>query len=231
MSLGDDVHVISFDLDDTFWDCAPAIASAEKQLWAWLSREAPSTLDLLKQRPIAERRERLLGRHPELAGDVTELRKRLLADLFRDAGLDPETSEDAFDVFYRARSEVVLYDGVIGMLDALRPRYKLAAITNGNADLELIGIADRFDIILKASLVLPAKPHPAMFERATQSMGANTANLLHVGDSGITDVAGAHAAGAAAVWFNPPGTAWPTGVRAPEYTVRSIKELSQLLLA
>ena len=39
------------------------------------------------------------------------------------------------------------------------------------------------------------KPHPAAFEAALASLGVPPSRVLHVGDSLLHDVAGAHAAG------------------------------------
>ena len=230
MMLDASIRAVSFDLDDTFWDCAPAIQNAERVLRDWLHKQAPAVLEQIDVLSILERRQRLVHETPELAGDVTATRKRLLAELYRDAGQDESTSEQAFAVFYRARSEVVLYEGVTRLLDALKPRYQVAAITNGNADLAQIGIADRFDIVLRATLDMPAKPDRAMFDRALEHFGIDAAAMLHVGDNRVTDVEGAQSAGVGAVWFNPPGDPWSGTAPAPEYTVRSIAELHRLLL-
>ncbi len=230
MSLSPDVRAVAFDLDDTFWDCAPAIERAESILNDWLAREAPEVLERHAAVPMLERRQATLDAQPALASDVSALRKRMLAELFREAKHDHALSEEAYKVFYKARSEVVLYEGVIPLLDALRPRYRVAAITNGNADLQQIGIADRFDIVLRATLEVPAKPDTAMFSQALDHFNLGPQAMVHVGDSPTTDVAGAQAAGVAAVWFNQSGRAWSGPAPAPEYTVTSIPELRTLLL-
>ncbi len=225
------VRAVSFDLDDTFWDCAPIIERAEGVLRDWLRREAPRVLEHHDESSIAAARERLLEAHPALAGDVTELRKRSLAELFREAEEEHALSQEAFEVFYRARSEVVLWDGVDELLADLPPRYRVAAITNGNADLGIVGIADRFEIILKASLEWAPKPAPAMFEHVIERFGIEPHELLHVGDSPYTDVGGAHAVGARAVWFEPADIEWePEHGPAPAFRARSIAELRALLL-
>lgn len=227
----DGVRAVSFDLDDTFWDCAPIIARAEAVLEDWLRREAPRVLERHDRHSIAAARARLLERDPRLAGDVTELRKRSLAELFREAQEAHALSETAFEVFHRARSEVDLWDGVDELLADLPPRYRVAAITNGNADLDIVGIAERFEVILKASLEWAAKPAPAMFEHVIERFGLEPRELLHVGDSPVTDVGGAHAVGARAVWFEPADIGWDDGNGpAPEFRVRSIGELRTLLL-
>ena len=225
------VRAVSFDLDDTFWDCAPAIERAEGVLRQWLAREAPRVLEVHDPDEVARHRRALVEAEPALAGDVTELRKRSLAELFRRAEHEHALSEVAFDVFYRARSEVVLYEGVVELLDALAPRYRVAAITNGNADLGLIGIADRFELILHASTDWEAKPAPAMFEHALERFGIEAHELAHVGDSAYTDVGGANAIGARAVWFNPERSGWDDAWgAAPALDVGSIGELRAALL-
>jgi putative hydrolase of the HAD superfamily len=230
MSLSPEVRAVAFDLDDTFWDCAPAIERAESVLNDWLRREAPEVLARHEAVPMLERRKAALDAEPALAGDVSALRKRMLAELFREANHDHALSEEAYRVFYQARSDVVLYAGVLDLLDALRPQYKVAAITNGNADLAQIGIADRFDIILRATLEVPAKPDVAMFRLALDHFGLAPDSMVHVGDSPTTDVAGAQAAGVPAVWFNQSAQAWSGPAPAPDYTVHSIAQLRTLLL-
>ena len=227
----DGARAVSFDLDDTFWDCAPVIARAEGVLEDWLRREAPAVLEHHDRDSIAAARLRLLEANPALAGDVTELRKRSLAELFREARAEHALSERAFEVFYRARSEVTLYDGVDELLTELAPRYRVAAITNGNADLGIVGIAERFELVLKASLEWSPKPDTPMFEAVFERFGIEPGELVHVGDNAVTDVGGAHAAGARAAWFNPPGAPWDPGHGpAPEFEIDSIAALRALLL-
>jgi len=39
-----DIKVLSFDLDDTLWDCPPAIERAEIALFNWFERHAPEVV-------------------------------------------------------------------------------------------------------------------------------------------------------------------------------------------
>jgi len=224
------IRAVSFDLDDTFWDCAPAIERAEAVLQDWLAEHAPEVLERHSNGASVTHRARLLEGNPQLAGDVSEIRKRTLAALFREAGHAHALSEDAYRTFYRARSEVVLYEGVDELLVELAPRYRVAAITNGNADLHQIGIADRFELICVATLDSPAKPDPYMFDRALAHFGIEPGELLHVGDSALTDVGGAQAAGCRACWFNQSGAPWTGPGPAPDVQVKSIAGLRALLL-
>ena len=72
---------LTFDLDDTLWDCAPVIARAEEAMYAWLQAECPR---IAKAHDIASLRDHRLAiarRHPGSAHDVTRLRLLALEDL------------------------------------------------------------------------------------------------------------------------------------------------------
>jgi len=70
-----------------------------------------------------------------------------LKQLLSEFNYPEDLADEGFDVFYKARSDVELYEGAEELLDKLGTRFKLAAITNGNADLNRIGIANSFDKI------------------------------------------------------------------------------------
>jgi len=142
-------------------------------------------------------------------GGCTLLRRKIIETLLVDAGYDAGLTDAAFDVFYRARSEVVLYPGTHEVLTALAQRFTLTVITNGNADLALIGLDDRFDSYQRASIDNKPKPHASMFERCMQDYAIPATALAHIGDNPVTDVGGAQAVGARTVWFNQAKLAWP----------------------
>lgn len=232
------IRAISFDLDDTFWDCAPAISRAEDELYAWLDKHFPDVTEKVSRETMVELRAQMYQSHPHLAIDVTMMRKAFLESLLQGHDNCAQHVEDAFAVFYKARSEVVLYDGVIELLGALKPNYKLAAITNGNADLDLIGIARYFDDIQCAGLDNLPKPASNMFDSCCANLGVNASELLHVGDNTHADVVGGYLAGASTVWFNQTGSSWPNkeqdhemaghAFHGPDYEVSSIAELQKI---
>jgi len=224
------IKAISFDLDDTFWDCAPAIVAAEEALYRWLSAETPRITDARTPQSLQYQRLELAGELPHLRADVTALRVESIRRLLLAHDYDPDIADTAFSVFYRARSEVQLYDGVIDMLEALVNRYRLAAITNGNADLEHIGIAQYFDEMQAASLDSPPKPAPDMFDRCLERFALPPHAMLHVGDNPETDVGGGHNAGVQTVWFNQLDAHWPEEIDKPHHVVSGIPELHRLLL-
>ena len=70
-----------------------------------------------------------------------------------------------------------------------------------------------------------AKPDPRFFQTACDALRLPASDLLCVGDTPAADVTGARAAGIDACWYAPSGAAWPLGNGAPDYIIRSLKEL------
>jgi len=223
------VRALSFDLDDTLWDCAPAIRRAEETLLAWYAREAPRVLEHHDRDSLAVHRARVVAEHPHLVVDVSAMRRAVIGRLLAEHGYPETLADDGFETFRRARSEVVLYEGVVELLAALGGRYRLAAITNGNADLEQIGIAGHFDLVLAASLERAPKPSPEMFRDCLDCFGIEAHELLHIGDNALTDVGGAQRAGVRSLWFNGRDERWPEGLPPADLESRSISALATLL--
>ena len=70
------IKVIGFDLDDTLWAIRPIILRAEKVLDQWLKENAPPLkYDIVAMRSL---RSRVLKQTPELANQITEIRRRII---------------------------------------------------------------------------------------------------------------------------------------------------------
>lgn len=221
----DAIRVVSFDLDDTFWDCAPAITNAEQALFAWHRENTPRITANHDLSTLMQFRAEVRTRHPELSGCVTAMRLQGLRELLSTYDYPESLAEEAFRVFYQARSEVVLYPRVTELLAILGRRYGLAAITNGNADLQQIGIAHYFDRVYAADLECPAKPHADMFHRCLADFEVTGDQMMHIGDNPIADIAGGLAAGVKTMWFNQHGQIWPEQDAAPHYEASSIDQI------
>ncbi len=102
--------------------------------------------------------------------------------MLRAAGDDPALVQPAFDAFFAARCEVEHYDDSLDALDRLAARVPLAALSNGNADLERIGLMHVFAFQLGAREHGAAKPAASIFHAACAQLGCEPAQVLHVGD-------------------------------------------------
>ncbi|MBX2835528.1 MAG: HAD-IA family hydrolase [Gammaproteobacteria bacterium] len=224
------VQAISFDLDDTLWDCDSVIRQAEQQAWQWLTEHTPRITEQHERDIIGQLRREIVDKEPHLVTDVTRLRHTIYKELLIRHDYHSELADQLFNVFYIARSNVTLYDGVLNMLDSIRQHFKVAAITNGNADLSIVGIDGHFADVQRASVDNPPKPDAHMFEQCMKNLDLTSDRLIHIGDNPETDVCGAKRAGLKAIWFNQTGATWPSELDPPDIEANSIDHLTQLLL-
>ena len=221
--------VLSFDLDDTLWPVSPVIAAAEADLYAWLRERHPRVVGGHSVESMQALRAAVSERHPEHGHDLTFLRHRALKDQFAAAGLAEPLAEsladEALEVFLTARNRVELYDDVRPALMRLRSRYRLYALSNGNADLGRCGIADLFAGHITARAAGFAKPDARIFARLADAAGVDAAQVLHIGDDPQADVVGARQAGMQAVWLNRTLRAWPGEFLPPSRTITSLAQI------
>jgi FMN hydrolase / 5-amino-6-(5-phospho-D-ribitylamino)uracil phosphatase len=217
--------VLSFDLDDTLWPVGPVIAAAERELLRWLREHHPQTVSGHSIESMRELRAAVAERHPQHAHDMTFLRHRSLKDLFGAAGLAETPADNALEVFLNARNRVALYDDVRPALERLRARYPLFAVSNGNADLKRCGLGDLFVGHVTARAAGFAKPDARIFAQVAQLAEVEAAQILHIGDDPLLDVAGAMQAGMQAAWLNRAARAWPPSLPPPPRTIRTLAEI------
>lgn len=219
-------RVLSFDLDDTLWPVAPVIESAERELFEWLRVRHPRAVAGHSIDSMRELRAAVAARHPERSHDLSFLRLRALAEQLTGAGYDEAVAEHAFAVFYAARNRVSCYADVRPALARLARRRPLFAVSNGNADLALCGVAGYFAGHLSARSVGAAKPDPRIFAALARSAGVAPGEILHVGDDPLADVEGARRAGLQAVWINRDERAWPAELAPPERVIARLDEIA-----
>ena len=223
------LRALTFDLDDTLWDNGPVLVAAEQILYDWLVRHYPRIKAHHSPESMLDLRQQFLQRDPELIHDITRLRKTVLRAAAESAGYDHSLVEPAFAVFLEARHRVTPYSDVVPALRKLRNAgYRLGSLTNGNADVQRIGLGHLFDFSLSAASTGRAKPHPRMFKEACRCAQVAAAQLAHIGDEPGTDLAGAQAAGVTVIWMNRRGRPAEPGV-AHHAEVRDMTELLSLL--
>ena len=217
--------VLSFDLDDTLWPVGPVIAAAESELLAWLRARYPRTLSGHDIESLRALRAGVAERFPEHGHDLTFLRHRALKDLFEAAGHAESLAEEAFEVFFAARNRVEFYDDVRPSLLRLRSRYRLFALSNGNADLHRCGIGDLFAGHITARAAGAAKPDARIYAALVEMAGVEARQVLHIGDDPLADVVGAMQAGMQAVWLNRDARQWPEQYERPARTISTLAEI------
>ena len=223
------IGCVTFDLDDTLWDVRPALERAEAALLEFIDRHLPRITARHDAHSLASHRQEHYRRHPHYAHDVTFIRKHWLAEIAKSVGYGTELVEPAFRAFLEVRNRVELYEWARPCLETLSARFTLGAITNGNADVDRIGIGHYFAFVVTPAEAGAAKPDPEIFRTALAAAGTEAALAVHVGDDPERDVLGASAVGMRTVWVNATLAPWPGG-RLPDAVVRHVGELDSVLV-
>ncbi|MCY3554306.1 MAG: HAD family hydrolase [Gemmatimonadetes bacterium] len=225
------ITTISFDVDQTLIDTDRVIMRSMESVRDELIKRVPGerTRSLMVEEmwSIRDREEKdFVGN----VRDFDEIRRRSFLRMLDHVGYTgPDLSTRLNEVYLEHRyNDIVPYEDVVPMLDALGPIFKLGLLSNGNNYPEYFGLADRFDFAVYAQDIGIEKPDPMPFQIAAQRAGCNRDHLLHVGDSLETDVEGAQAVGVRAVWLNREGETNDTGIE-PDHEIRSLTELPVVL--
>lgn len=223
------LKLLSFDLDDTLWPCRPTILAAERTLYDWMGRRVPAITHACDMEVIREKRFDYLRQHPELAHDMSRLRVESLQALAQEFSLATDWVDEAFEVFFSARQKVTLYADVAPVLDRLKQDYRLVAVSNGNADIDLTGVGHWFEFAVNAAEVGVQKPHPRVFETVLERAGVSAVETLHIGDDPHHDIYGAVQAGIRSVWVNRSEQAWQHKACRADFHIRTLTELPQVI--
>lgn len=227
------IKLITFDLDNTLWPVDEVIRRAEQQCRTWIEDKHPDAAALMTVAKVRAIRDQLLRDDARYLHNLTALRRDALARGFRDAGYsDAEATrvaQQAFDVFHEARNQVMLFPGAREILTHLADRYILGALTNGNADLRLIGLADLFAFHHSSETIGRRKPEPDMFLAALKSSGSRADQALHIGDHPLEDVGAALEHGFGAVWANLLSQRWPQELPEHPHRIQTLPELRDLV--
>jgi len=224
-----DLRLITFDLDNTLWDVHSVIRNAEADMRAWLDGKLPEFGRRFQGDGLARVRASVVDSNPRLAHDVSALRRAVLEQAFLELGLAAAEARRlagaAFDVFYEARQRVVFFDGALRTLEQLAGEFRLGALTNGNADVERIGLKPYFSFAFSAADAGASKPAPELFHLALRHCRVGPGEAVHVGDHLVDDIQGAGSIGIHTIWTNHTGAEAPADAHPPTATVRRLGEV------
>ena len=225
------IKAITLDLDDTLWPIWPTIKRAEQALASWLAHRAPSAAALFAdpQARLAVR-QHVEQTRPEIAHDLSALRRESIRTALHRADEDTSLAEPAFEVFFAERMRVELFCDVLPALAALAARFPIVAVSNGNAHVGRVGLGQFFIASVSASEYGVAKPDARIFHEAAGKAGVASADVLHVGDDAALDVLGALGAGMQTTWVNRTQQVW-SHAEQPHHTVANLTELVKILQA
>ena len=219
------IRLIGFDLDDTLWDVIPVIVRAEAFLDNWLKENAAElNFTVIEMRQF---RNEVLTEQPELADRITELRKQIIKKAMMSSGINNHRSEllsnKAIDIFLDARNQIELFEGVEDVLSTLSDNYTVCALSNGNADIDRLGLGHLFHFSFSAEQVGKPKPAHHLFSAALSHTKLTAEEMIYIGDDPLLDVDAAKELGIHAIWMDR-GRKSP-GVSKADKTITSILQL------
>ena len=224
------VTILAFDLDDTLWPCMPVIQHAEETLYAWLDQHYPRITANHNPEQLVDLRKRFTAQDKRYSVDLSMMRYEFLKQLATDNQYDDsEVADKGFDIFYNARQDVSFYDDVFPALDRLSSKYRLGAITNGNANVEKVGLGHWIEHTVSAIDLQIAKPDKRIYQTLADRFDVPTEQILYVGDHPEYDVIGPQVAGLHSAWINREQQQWPQSLPLPKYQITNLYELEALL--
>lgn len=237
------LDTLTFDLDDTLWDNQPIMEHAELGHFTWLNEALSarfpeltttqgSFADHFPLESYLARRQDIARLYPTRRSDFTWIRRHALFDSLIDYGLSSQDahhwSDAAIERLLELRHQLRPFEGVESLLKTLAQRYRLGAITNGNADLKRLSLDAHFDIIVSAGEMHMPKPEPAPFLFALDRLGSTPDTAMHIGDSWKEDVLPAHQLGMQVAWIAPLGSTTDS-LPARVHRLAHVNELPGLL--
>jgi putative hydrolase of the HAD superfamily len=134
------------------------------------------------------RREAIAGPRDD---DDKEWWRELVELIFADVApaINELDRDNFFEIAYQHFAEAgvwQLYPDVMEVLETLRPRFRLAVVSNFDGRLRMIleqlSISKFFSHVFVSSEIGADKPDPEIFRRAVRFMNLNANEVLHIGD-------------------------------------------------
>lgn len=173
-----------------------------------------------------EIRKYVVRTRPELRHNLSAVRREAIRIALYRARENPLLAEAAFEVFYAERNRVTLFDDALSALEFLSARFPVVALSNGNADIERVGIKPYFRAQISAQAFGVAKPDARIFYAAAGAVDVCPTAVLHIGDDAGLDVLGALNAGMQTAWLNRDESEW-AHAESPHITVASLTQLCE----
>ena len=215
------IKCLTFDLDDTLWDIRPVIKNLDQKLYQWLAENAPVYSAKYPLDHFEQLKTQVLDLHPHIAHSVTDVRIKCLELGLKTAGysdLDAlRLADQGFAVALKARQEVEYFPHTWAALDELKAQgYLMGAITNGNADINKVGLQGHFDFQFSAHDAGVVKPDPLIYQQMLNYIQLPAHSVIHIGDNPIADVLGAQQLGMSTIWVNVITQTWQHDFKADQ---------------
>ena len=223
-----EIRAITLDLDNTLWNVFPAIERAEANSHELLKQTYPKVTERYSIEDVRNLREDLFDNMPHIRHDFTELRRQVYIHMMQACDYNLEGVDNLMGQFLYDRNQLTLYPDSLPALKSLYSKYPLVSLSDGNSDLEQVGIRDYFVGCVYAADIGFLKPHQAGFLRACEIANSQPGETLHIGDHPESDIDGAKNAGLRTMWMRRNCEKWEKDYE-PDFTVTSMADVVDIL--
>ena len=234
------IKAVCFDLDDTLCNYEKSSRISRRKMFNYAVSKCNGVAWSQLQRAYNEC---LSAMMKEQGGEAVfirksgwEVRRELIDRTLRACGInDPPLVKELVELYSEQRRRTLkLFPDALQVLSSLHDRYPLGLITNGPSDIQReeishLKIQEYFDHITVSGEVGYAKPDPRIFQLAVAKFHLFPPEVLYVGNSQETDVAGAHGAGLKVAWLNRKDETLRSGIPKPHHEIKSLLKRLDLL--
>ena len=211
------IRAVLFDLDDTLVDARGAWRVAFAGVLAGAYDRYPALRALGRGEDVHDALFQRYVRQAHRDGggewDPELLRRGFRLLLAEHARRDDAFADRLYEAYRGTRPhDIKPFPDAVPALEALGKRFPLALVSNGpgpeqRSRVRPLGLEGYFAVIAISGELGVRKPDRAIFEHVLGRLGVPASAAVHIGDDLHADVAGARAAGLAAVWVNRGGVA------------------------
>lgn len=224
------IKAITFDADGTLWDFLKVMRYSLKYVLEAISEIDPESGSLLDIDLMIKVRNKVANDLKGIIINLEEVRLRAFQETLRVIKRpNDELAKYLNEIYLKHRFEdIELYEDVIPTLNTLKNKYTLGILSNGNSYPELCGLNEMFQFTVFSQDYGIEKPDPLIFEIALKEANCTKQQIIHIGDSLETDIAGANKAGVHCVWLNREQKKNTTNLKI-NYEITSLSELLEFL--
>ncbi|MGB3734351.1 MAG: YjjG family noncanonical pyrimidine nucleotidase [Ilumatobacter sp.] len=223
--------IVLFDLDHTLLD-----SNASEQAAFALTMQSVGVAPTDETFEVYDGINQALWRQVE-AGEITphDVKVRRFERLLDRLGAQGDPIEMGATFVRGLTDHGDLYPGVGGLLDSIAGRSRLGLVTNGigpvqRGRLDRLDIARYFEVVSVSGELAMSKPARAIFDHTLAELGVtDRADVVMIGDSLSSDIAGGANAGIDTIWFNQHGA--PQGASVPTHEAGSLAAIADLLVS
>jgi putative hydrolase of the HAD superfamily len=228
------IRAVVWDVDDTLFDYTTADRvgmGAHLAAEGLLEGYATAAEAVVRWREITDQQWARFS-----AGEVTfEGQRRERIRVFLGEALSDAEADDWFARYLRHYEAAwALFPDVLPVLDALAASHRHAVLSNSSLTvqdrkLRVLGVHNRFEVILCAAELGVSKPEAAAFLAACDALGLAPHEVAYVGDHPEIDGRGAAEAGLMSVWIDRNGVYAAGDAPTGPHRIASLAELPAVL--